>query len=179
MSLKFLSSHFPLHDYYFYVPKTCLQVMGFWPQTPKTYPNMVWALSNFLILLVGVLTEMHAGFSALSYDLEKGLDTLCPAGTSAVTLLKMILIFYYRKDLQYVLKQMEILLYEENTNRVTFKNHKQTIRKFSVLAARFNFAPLLTGFITCTAYNFKPLIMAAIFWYKGKEIQWITPFNMT
>ncbi|XP_037811487.1 odorant receptor 10a [Lucilia sericata] len=179
MSLKFLSSSYPLLDYYFYVPKYCLRIMGFWPQTPKTTLHQLWAASNFLILLIGVLTEMHAGFSALTYDLEKGLDTLCPAGTSAVTLLKMVLIFYYRKDINYVLKKMHGMLYDEGASGQILRKHHKIIRKFSVLAARFNFAPFLTGFITNTTYILKPLIMAWIFWSKGKEIQWTTPFNMT
>ncbi|XP_065367596.1 odorant receptor 10a [Calliphora vicina] len=179
MPLQFLSSNYPLHDYYFYVPKFCLRIMGFWPQTPQTHTNYLWASSNCLILLIGVLTEMHAGFSSLKYDLEKGLDTLCPAGTSAVTLLKLILIYHYRQDLQYVLKKMHSMLYGEATNRQILNQHKKIIRKYSVLAARFNFAPFLTGFITNTAYILKPLIMAWIFWSKGKEIQWVTPFNMT
>ncbi|KAM7341922.1 odorant receptor 10a [Cochliomyia hominivorax] len=176
MYLKFLTSNYPLHDYYFYVPKFCLRLAGFWPQTLKSQRSILLAASNFIILLIGVLTEMHAGFSSLSYNLEKGLDTLCPAGTSAVTLLKMMFISYYRKDLQYVLKKMQALLYEESAAN---RRHHKIIRKLSVLASRFNFAPFFTGFITCTFYTLKPLIMVSIFWYQDKEIQWSTPFNMT
>lgn len=179
MSLKFLSSNYPLHDYYFYVPKFCLRLVGFWPQTPKTLWNILWAASNFFILFIGVVTEMHAGFSSLSYNLEKGLDTLCPAGTSAVTLLKMILVYYYRQDLQYVLKKMYTMLYEESVNKRILNEHKRIIRKFSILAARFNFAPFCTGFITSTFYMLKPMIMVWIFWSKGKETYWSIPFNMT
>ena len=179
MSLRFLSSSYPLHDYYFYVPKHCLKVMGFWPQSPKTKINIIWAAINFIILSIGVLTELHAGITALAYDLEKSLDTLCPAGTSAVTLLKMFFIYYYRQDLQYVLEKMHSLLYENGMSYGNPKTYQKIIRKYSVLAARFNFAPFLTGFFTCTTYNLKPIILAGIFWSKGKEVMWITPFNMT
>lgn len=180
MFFKFLTWNYPLRKYYFYMAKFCLQLIGFWPQTPRTRLNSLWACVNFLILLVGVSTEMHAGVTTLKYNLEKGLDTLCPAGTSAVTLLKMFLISYYRQDLQYVLKRLQAMLFEENVHRSNaLASKNKIIRTFSVLAARLNFAPFLTGFITCTAYNFKPLVVAWIFWYQGKEVQWQTPFNMT
>lgn len=179
MSLKFLSSNYPLHDYYFYIPKHCLKVMGFWPETSETKINIIWSVMNFILLSIGVLTEMHAGLSVITYDLEKGLDTLCPAGTSAVTLLKMFFIFYYRRDLQYVVKKMYSMLYENGKNYSNSQRHQKIIRKYSVLAARFNFAPFVAGFFTCTTYNLKPIILACIFWYKGKEVTWMTPFNMT
>lgn len=180
MFLRFLSRSNPLEEYYFYVPRICLQLMGFWPGSPRSSRILCWAVFNFVILLVGVVTELHAGFSYLSYDLEKGLDTLCPAGTSAVTVLKMILISYYREDLEAVLKKMHQMLYGCNEKDMEHKVvYNRIIRQSSVMAARVNFAPFLAGFITCTAYNLKPLILVWIFWSKGKDLMWLTPFNMT
>ncbi|XP_005178484.1 odorant receptor 10a [Musca domestica] len=180
MFLRFLSRSNPLKEYYFYVPRICLQLMGFWPGSPRSRRILCWAVFNFIILLVGVVTELHAGFSYLNYDLEKGLDTLCPAGTSAVTVLKMILISYYRQDLEAVLKKMHQMLYGCNEKDMEHKAvYNRIIRQSSVMAARVNFAPFLAGFITCTAYNLKPLILVWIFWSKGKDLMWLTPFNMT
>lgn len=112
MNFKFLSRTSSLHDYYFYVPKLCLGALGFWPlDTSEPNASNVWAWMNLIILTIGVFTEIHAGCSALRTDLELALDTLCPAGTSAVTLLKMALIYYYRKDLAWVLKRMRGFMY--------------------------------------------------------------------
>uniref|UniRef100_A0A1I8P3P3 Uncharacterized protein n=1 Tax=Stomoxys calcitrans TaxID=35570 RepID=A0A1I8P3P3_STOCA len=180
MFFDFLARTTNLEKYYFYVPKICLRVMGFWPASPRTQLINVWSVFNFLILLIGVLTELHAGFSLLSTNLEKALDTLCPAGTSAVTVLKMILISYYRKDFILVLEKMHQMLFGDyrKDNKYVLA-YKRIIRHHSVMAARVNFTPFLAGFITCTAYNLKPLVLAWIFWSKGKEIVWLTPFNMT
>ncbi|XP_059226048.1 odorant receptor 10a [Stomoxys calcitrans] len=180
MFFDFLARTTNLEKYYLYVPKICLRVMGFWPASPRTQLINVWSVFNFLILLIGVLTELHAGFSLLSTNLEKALDTLCPAGTSAVTVLKMILISYYRKDFILVLEKMHQMLFGDyrKDNKYVLA-YKRIIRHHSVMAARVNFTPFLAGFITCTAYNLKPLVLAWIFWSKGKEIVWLTPFNMT
>ncbi|XP_036230360.2 odorant receptor 10a [Bactrocera oleae] len=178
MNFRFLSRTFPLRDYYFYVPKLCLGALGFWPlNTSAPHASNVWAWGNLIILTIGVFTEIHAGCSVLKTDLELALDTLCPAGTSAVTLLKMALIYYYRKDLAWVLKQLRDLVYEPDVSINTVKKH--TVRAHAVMAARLNFIPFVMGFITCTSYNLKPLLMTLILYVQGQEPMWKLPFNMT
>nr|QKN21469.1 odorant receptor [Zeugodacus tau] len=178
MNFRFLSRTFPLRDYYFYVPKLCLGALGFWPlDTCEPGASNVWAWVNLIILAIGVVTEMHAGCSALRTDLELALDTLCPAGTSAVTLLKMALIYYYRQDLAWVLKRMRDLVYERDVSINTVKKH--IVRAHAVMAARLNFIPFVMGFITCTSYNLKPLLMTLILYVQGQEPMWKLPFNMT
>ncbi|XP_075166964.1 odorant receptor 10a [Haematobia irritans] len=169
-----------LKKFYFYVPKICLRLMGFWPGSSRTPTIFYLGLFNFLILLVGVITELHAGFSLLSSNLEKALDTLCPAGTSTVTVLKMILIAYYRDDLRYVLEKMHQMLFNGYRDDEKYlKTYEIAIRRYSAMAAYVNFTPSVAGFITCTAFNLKPLILAWVFWSQGKDIIWLTPFNMT
>ncbi|XP_050325004.1 odorant receptor 10a [Bactrocera neohumeralis] len=178
MNFRFLSRTFPLRDYYFYVPKLCLGALGFWPlDTSAPNASNVWAWVNLIILTIGVFTEIHAGCTVLKTDLELALDTLCPAGTSAVTLLKMALIYYYRKDLAWVLKRMRDLVYERNVSINTVKKH--IVRAHAVTAARLNFIPFVMGFITCTSYNLKPLLMTLILYIQGQEPMWKLPFNMT
>ncbi|XP_067633448.1 odorant receptor 10a [Eurosta solidaginis] len=178
MNFKFLSRKFPLRDYYFYVPRLCLGSMGFWPQNtarPDAVNIGVWI--NFIILTIGVFTEIHAGCTVLRSDLALALDTLCPAGTSAVTLLKMALIYYYRRDLAFVLRRMEELVYERYVPPNAVKKH--IIRAHAVTAARLNFIPFVMGFITCTSYNLKPLLMSLLLYLQGQEPMWKLPFNMT
>ncbi|XP_039955113.1 odorant receptor 10a [Bactrocera tryoni] len=178
MNFRFLSRTFPLRDYYFYVPKLCLGALGFWPlDTSAPNASNVWAWVNLIILTIGVFTEIHAGCTVLKTDLELALDTLCPAGTSAVTLLKMALIYYYRKDLAWVLKRMRDLVYERDVSINTVKKH--IVRAHAVTAARLNFIPFVMGFITCTSYNLKPLLMTLILYIQGQEPMWKLPFNMT
>uniref|UniRef100_A0A5H2WXQ9 Odorant receptor n=1 Tax=Bactrocera latifrons TaxID=174628 RepID=A0A5H2WXQ9_BACLA len=178
MNFRFLSRTFPLRDYYFYVPKLCLGALGFWPlDTSAPDASNVWAWVNLIILTIGVFTEIHAGCAVLKTDLELALDTLCPAGTSAVTLLKMVLIYYYRKDLAWVLKRMRDLVYERDVSINTVKKH--IVRAHAVMAARLNFIPFVMGFITCTSYNLKPLLMTLILYMQGQEPMWKLPFNMT
>nr|QKN21020.1 odorant receptor [Bactrocera correcta] len=178
MNFRFLSRTFPLRDYYFYVPKLCLGALGFWPlDTSVLNASNVWAWVNLIILTIGVFTEIHAGCTVLKTDLELALDTLCPAGTSAVTLLKMALIYYYRKDLAWVLKRMHDLVYERDVSINTVKKH--IVRAHAVMAARLNFIPFVMGFITCTSYNLKPLLMTLILYMQGQEPMWKLPFNMT
>ncbi|XP_036333231.1 odorant receptor 10a [Rhagoletis pomonella] len=178
MNFKFLSRSFPLCDYYFCVPKLCLGSMGFWPgDTCRQNAANIGARINFFILAIGVVTEIHAGCSVLKSDLELALDTLCPAGTSAVTLLKMGLIYYYRKDLAWVLKRMQVLVYERGVRINPAKKH--IIRAHSVVAARLNFIPFVMGFITCTSYNLKPLLITLILYLQDQELMWKLPFNMT
>lgn len=125
MKFKFLSRTFPLRDYYFYVPQLCLGSMGFWPMdTCRQQAANVGAWMNLIILAIGVFTEIHAGCTVLRTDLELALDTLCPAGTSAVTLLKMTLIYYYRQDLAWVLERMRSLVYERDGEVKKFRSFR-------------------------------------------------------
>lgn len=97
--------------------------------------------------------------------MEKGRDTLCP---------------YYHDDLKYIMGKMHRMLYADcRQDKEYIRQYNHIIRKYSVMSARVNFAPFLAGFITCTAYNLKPLVLAWIYWSKGKDIVWVTPFNMT
>ncbi|XP_012160723.1 odorant receptor 10a [Ceratitis capitata] len=178
MKFKFLSRTFPLRDYYFYVPQLCLGSMGFWPMdTCRQQAANVGAWMNLIILAIGVFTEIHAGCTVLRTDLELALDTLCPAGTSAVTLLKMTLIYYYRQDLAWVLERMRSLVYERDVSINPIK--KRIIRAHAVMAARLNFIPFVMGFITCTSYNLKPLLITLILYMQGQQPMWKLPFNMT
>ncbi|XP_054740239.1 odorant receptor 10a [Anastrepha obliqua] len=178
MNFKFMSRSFPLYDYYFYMPKLCLGSMGFWPlNTCRKHAVNIGAWVNLIILAIGVFTEIHAGCTVLKADLELALDTLCPAGTSAVTLLKMALIFYYHKDLAWVLKRMQSLMYEPDVQTNPVKKH--IIRVHAIMAARLNFIPFVMGFITCTSYNLKPLLVTLIRYFQGQQQMWKLPFNMT
>ncbi|KAH8408823.1 hypothetical protein KR009_001065, partial [Drosophila setifemur] len=178
MWFRFLKNKQPLPVYFFAVPRLGLNLMGYWPgETGEYLPPR--ALVNFVVLAIGVATELHAGMVFLQHQqITLALETLCPAGTSAVTLLKMFLMLRYRRDLAEMWNRLRDLLFG-----ATYELREQLeIRlRHSVLAARINFWPLSTGFFTCTTYNLKPLLIVLVLHLQNRrdEILWTPPFNMT
>ncbi|ALC49435.1 Or10a [Drosophila busckii] len=174
---RFLRSNQPLSLYFFAVPRLCLDLLGCWPREGGKIP---WrALFHFLVLGIGVATELHAGFVfAQNKQLDMALETFCPAGTSAVTLLKMCLMHYYRHDLCYVLKQLKLLLYRRQDQTM---EKRLILHQHSVMAARINFWPLSAGFATASTYNLMPLLLPLLLYLQGsqQDIVWNMPFNMT
>ncbi|KAH8235445.1 hypothetical protein KR032_000362, partial [Drosophila birchii] len=175
---RFLKRDQPLAIYFFAVPYLSLNLMGYWPE--KREERLPWrAPVHFIILAIGVLTELHAGLRFLDQQqITLALETLCPAGTSAVTLLKMFLMLRYRSDLCDMWTRLRELLFEAQLER---PEQRQIRLRHSLMAARINFWPLSTGFFTCTTYNLKPILMALVLLLqqRGDQILWVTPFNMT
>ncbi|KAH8256531.1 hypothetical protein KR038_000732 [Drosophila bunnanda] len=175
---RFLKHNQPLDVYFFAVPYLSLNLMGYWPgRREERLP--IRALVHFVILAIGVLTELHAGLRFLDQQqITLALETLCPAGTSAVTLLKMFLMLRYRSDLCDMWTRLRELLFEIQLER---PEQRRIRLRHSVMAARINFWPLSTGFFTCTTYNLKPILMAVVLFLqqRGDQILWVTPFNMT
>ncbi|KAH8376000.1 hypothetical protein KR200_011673 [Drosophila serrata] len=175
---RFLKRNQPLAVYFFAVPYLSLNLMGYWPgKREERLPFR--ALVHFVILAIGVLTELHAGLLFLDQQqITLALETLCPAGTSAVTLLKMFLMLRYRSDLCDIWTRLRELLFEIQKER---PEQRRIRLRHSVMAARINFWPLSTGFFTCTTYNLKPILMALVLFLqqRGDQILWVTPFNMT
>ncbi|XP_017156108.1 odorant receptor 10a [Drosophila miranda] len=166
----------PLRFYFFAVPRLSLDIMGYWPMGDDLPAR---AIVHFVILSIGVVTELHAGLMFLqNAQITLALETLCPAGTSAVTLLKMLLMLRYRRDLANVWMQLQRMLFDTGLNR---PEQKAIMHDHSVMAARINFWPLSAGFFTCTTYNLKPLLIALILYLRDpdRELPWNTPFNMT
>nr|ADK48189.1 odorant receptor 10a [Drosophila melanogaster]ADK48240.1 odorant receptor 10a [Drosophila melanogaster] len=176
--LRFLKRDQQLDVYFFAVPRLSLDIMGYWPgKTGDTWP---WrSLIHFAILAIGVATELHAGMCFLDrQQITLALETLCPAGTSAVTLLKMFLMLRFRQDLSIMWNRLRGLLFDPNWERP----EQRDIRlKHSAMAARINFWPLSAGFFTCTTYNLKPILIAMILYLQNRyeDFVWFTPFNMT
>ncbi|XP_037943081.1 odorant receptor 10a-like [Teleopsis dalmanni] len=178
MFLKLLKRSASLDDYFYCVPRLCLGAMGYWPSAVRSLSANLWATTNFIVLFIGVFTELHAGFTALKYDIELGLDTLCPAGTSAVTLLKMYLIYWHRNDLQLTVERLHYLLYHTNKAKLT-TNKKNIMGASSRLATGLGLTTFGMGLLTSTTYNLKPLFEAWISHRHGSAFVWRTPFNMT
>ncbi|KAH8400571.1 hypothetical protein KR222_007108, partial [Zaprionus bogoriensis] len=178
LSFRYLRKNQPLPLYFYAVPRLCLNPMGYWPGPRGTLP---WrAPLNFVILAIGVVTELHAGLVyAQSSEITLALETLCPAATSAVTLLKMFLMLRYRHDLFHVVTQQRDLLFGR-ANRIS-ATKDVVMHKHALMAARFNFWPLSAGFCTATTYNVKPLLLALVLYLQGRyqENVWGMPFNMT
>lgn len=177
---RYLRGNQPLELYFYAVPKLCLQLMGIWPGPEGT---LSWrAVMNFMILGIGVVTELHAAFTyARATKITLALETFCPASTSAVTLLKMFLLLRYRKDLYYVVsRQRELLFGHEPMSRNAFQKEAIMSRN-SLMVTRMNFWPLTAGFFTAATYNVKPFIMALVLYMQGRrdEIEWGMPYNMT
>lgn len=177
---RYLRKNQPLELYFYAVPKLCLNMMGYWPGPEGT---MEWcAVVNFIILGIGVVTELHAAFTyAQSNHITLALETFCPAGTSAVTLLKMFFLLRYRKDLFYVVTHQRDLLFDlEPMSRNTFQK-EAIMSKHSLMAARFNFWPVSAGFFTAATYNAKPMLLPLLLYLQGRsnEIVWDMPYNMT
>lgn len=177
---QYLRKNQPLERYYYAVPRLCLNMMGYWPGPKGT---MEWrAVVHFIILAIGVITELHAGFTAArSNQLTLALETFCPAGTSAVVLLKMFFLLRYRNDLFYLVNHQKDLLDGLEPSSRNTPQKEGIVREHSLMAARFNFWPLSAGFFTCTTYNLKPLLLALLLYMRGQreEIVWNMPFNMT
>ncbi|XP_039498076.1 odorant receptor 10a [Drosophila santomea] len=175
---RFLQRDQQLDVYFFAVPRLSLNIMGYWPG--KSGDTLPWrSLIHFVILSIGVATELHAGLRFLhQQQITLALETLCPAGTSAVTLLKMFLMLHYRQDLSTMWYRLRSLIFDPNWQRL----EQQDIRmSYSVMAARINFWPLSAGFFTCTTYNLKPILIAMVLCLQKRceEFVWFTPFNMT
>ncbi|XP_060664965.1 odorant receptor 10a [Drosophila nasuta] len=174
----FLRRDQPLELYFYAVPQLCLRTMGYWP-SPKTPMKRPWrAYINFMVLGIGVMTELHAGaMFARSNQLSLAIETFCPAYTSFVTLLKMFLMLHYRHDLHYVVDQQRELLFG---HEIAAETH-EIIRKNSLMATRFNFWPFSAGFSTSSMYNLKPLLLALVLHLQRRndEIVWGLPFNHT
>ncbi|XP_036676660.2 odorant receptor 10a isoform X1 [Drosophila suzukii] len=175
---RFLKRDQPLSVYFFAVPRLSLNIMGYWPE--KSGDRLPWrSIVNFVILAIGVITELHAGLRFLDQQqITLALETLCPAGTSAVTLLKMFLMLRYRQDLWAMWNRLRSLLFDI---RPELPDQRQIRLNHSVMAARINFWPLSTGFFTCTTYNLKPILIALVLFLQNRDddFAWFTPFNMT
>ncbi|EDV46051.1 odorant receptor 10a [Drosophila erecta] len=173
---RFLKRDQQLDVYFFAVPRLSLNIMGYWPIGDKL-PRR--ALIHFVILAIGVATELHAGMRCLGQQqITLALETLCPAGTSAVTLLKMFLMLRFRQDLSTMWHRLRCLLFDPNWRQ----SEQRDIRlRCSAMAARINFWPLSAGFFTCTTYNLKPVLIALVLWLQNRceDFVWFTPFNMT
>ncbi|KAH8304752.1 hypothetical protein KR044_008490 [Drosophila immigrans] len=172
----FLRRDQPVELYFYAVPQLCLSLMGYWPG-----PKIKWhwsAYINFMVLAIGVCTELHAGVEfARSNQISMALETFCPAYTSAVTLLKMFLMLHYRRDIHYVVSQQRELLFGSGIAAETHKIMQQN----ALMAARFNFWPVSAGFSTSTMYNLIPLLLALLLYLQGRsdEIVWTLPFHNT
>lgn len=177
---RYLRRNQPLELYFYAVPKLCLNLMGIWPGPEGT---INWrAVMNFMILGIGVVTELHAAFTyARANQITLALETFCPASTSAVTLLKMFLLLRYRKDLFYVVSHQRDLLFGLGPMSRNTLQKEAIMSSHSLMAARFNFWPLTAGFFTAATYNVKPFIMALVLYLQGRgsEIEWEMPYNMT
>ncbi|XP_016986888.1 odorant receptor 10a [Drosophila rhopaloa] len=175
---RFLKRDQQLSVYFFAVPRLSLDIMGYWPGNPgDSLPRR--SIVHFVILSIGVVTELHAGMLFLDQQqVTLALETLCPAGTSAVTLLKMFLMLHFRRDLSSMLNRLRSLLFDLKSER---SDRRQIRVGHSVKAARINFWPLSTGFFTCTTYNLKPLLIALVLFLQDRldGFVWFTPFNMT
>ncbi|XP_032588229.1 odorant receptor 10a isoform X1 [Drosophila mojavensis] len=148
--------------------------MGYWPE------RLHWrAYINFVVLAIGVATELHAGFRfATQGDTTLTLETFCPGVTSAVTLLKMFFLLQAREDLLYVLTKQRQMLFP-TVGQTPVK--EQVMRRHFLLACRLTFWPVSAGFSTSSLYNLKPLMVVLLLYLNGRtdEIVWGMPFNMT
>ncbi|XP_017084727.1 odorant receptor 10a [Drosophila eugracilis] len=175
---RFLKRDQQLNVYFFAVPKLSLDIMGYWPgNIDNRLPRR--SIVHFVILAIGVITEIHAGLRFLDQQqITLALETLCPAGTSAVTLLKMFLMLRYRQDLSAMWKRLRSLLFDLKAEQ---PDQREIRLRHSIMAARINFWPLSTGFFTCTTYNLKPILIAIVLFlqHRSEDFVWFTPFNMT
>ncbi|KAH8271148.1 hypothetical protein KR018_007444 [Drosophila ironensis] len=175
---RFLRKNEPLSAYFFVVPQFSLNLMGFWPSSTSTALS-VRTYVNFVVLAIGVVLELHAGFHSLgNHDLATALETFCPASTKAVTLLKMSLMLHYRHDLAQMWSQLRSQLFESPQQRPD--QHRFRL-KHSCLAARISCWPVSAGLFTAFVYNVKPLLFALVLYLQNRvdEIPWDMPYNMT
>ncbi|XP_017088375.2 odorant receptor 10a isoform X1 [Drosophila bipectinata] len=182
---RFLNKNEPLSVYFFAVPRNSLNLMGYWPgggaekKDKKNKNPPLRAYVHFVILAIGVFTELHAGMRFLHQEeLTLALETFCPAATSAVTLLKMFLMWRYRQDLASMWCRLRSLLFETGRERPD----QQEIRlRHSLLAVRINCWPVSAGFLTGSIYNIKPVMIALVLYLQQRsdENVWVTPYNMT
>ncbi|XP_068141290.1 odorant receptor 10a [Drosophila tropicalis] len=182
---RFLQRQQPLVVYFFAVPHLCLNIMGFWPEDDRpTLGARCRALVHFIVLTIGVLTELHAGYAYLEKrEIVLALETFCPGSTSAVTLLKMITMWYYRHDLALMLNRVKQMLYADHPSMDSecAIEKKAIIQAHSMMSSRINFWTLSMAFFTCTVYDLKPVILVFVLYMQKRfdEIVWSTPFNMT
>lgn len=185
--LRFLNKNEPLSVYFFAVPRYSLNLMGYWPERAGTDKKdnkavkdpPLRAYVHFVILAIGVATELHASLRSLRQgELTLGLETFCPAATSAVTLLKMFLMFRYRQDLSNMWCRLRALLFDGRAER---PDQLKIRLRHSLLAARINCWPVSAGFVTGSIYNIKPFLIALVLHLQehSDEIVWTTPYNMT
>ncbi|EDV35057.2 uncharacterized protein Dana_GF22395 [Drosophila ananassae] len=183
--LRFLNKNEPLSVYFFAVPRNCLNLMGYWPggadnkdkKTDKNPP--IRAYVHFVILAIGVTTELHAGMRFLHQEeLTLALETFCPAATSAVTLLKMFLMLRYRQDISNMWCRLRTLLFDRRRER---PDQLDIRLRHSLLAVWINCWPVCAGFFTGSVYNSKPVLIALVLYLQQRsdEILWVIPFNMT
>ncbi|XP_017869577.1 PREDICTED: LOW QUALITY PROTEIN: odorant receptor 10a [Drosophila arizonae] len=174
INFRFLYGNQPLSTYFYGVPRLCLNLMGYWPE------RLHWrAYINFVVLAIGVATELHAGYRcARRGDITVALETFCPAGTSAVTLFKMFFLLQAREDLLYVLTKQRQMLFPI-VGQTPVK--EQVMRRHFLMTCRLNFWPVSAGFSTSSLYNLKPLMVVLLLYLNGRtdEIVWGMPFNMT
>ncbi|TDG40609.1 hypothetical protein AWZ03_012970 [Drosophila navojoa] len=173
-NFRFLHGNQPLATYFYAVPRLCMNLMGFWPE------RLHWrAYINFVVLAIGVATELHAGYRcARRGEITVALETFCPAGTSAVTLLKMFLLLQAREDLLYIVTKQRQMLFP-TVGQTPVK--EKVMRRHFLMTCRLNFWPVSAGFSTSSLYNLKPLMVVLLLYLNGctDEIVWGMPFNMT
>lgn len=109
MIFKHLSNKRTIEEQFFKVPEHALRLAGFWPEINFNMKAVVWFSLHFAFLSFGAHAEMIFGVMNRA-NLTLALETFCPAMTKEVSILKMLIFVFYRRDIRKILSRLKELL---------------------------------------------------------------------
>lgn len=104
-----LSNKLTIEEQFFKVSEHALRHAGFWPEIHFNAKAVLWFLFNFAFLSFGAHGETVYGMAKLE-NLTLALETFCPAVTKQVSVMKMLIFIYFRKDIKRLIWRLKELL---------------------------------------------------------------------
>ncbi|ALC38079.1 Or45b [Drosophila busckii] len=170
---RFLESSYPLDKNYFLLPKFGLSLIGFYPEQERSFKVRAWSFVNFFILTYGCYAEARYGIHFIPINIFTALDALCPVASSILSLLKMVCIWYYREEFDWLIKRVRVLNEQQCS-----ANKQQYKRLCFTWATRLTWLLLWFGTWTSTAYTIRHMWDSLLRISNGQNWIYETPFKM-
>lgn len=154
MMSKHLSNKLTIEEQFFKVPEHVLRHSGFWPGINFDVKAVLWFLIHFAFLSFGAHAEMIFGVMKIA-DLTLALETFCPAITKEVSILKMMIFIFYRKDIRNLLSRLKELLTAEKDD----DERLQIGKNFASTAAGYSLFVYWSAHSTMLFFFVKPIII--------------------
>ncbi|KAL5279392.1 Or22c family protein [Megaselia abdita] len=154
MVFKVLSNKLSIEEQFFKIPEYSLRHVGCWPEIVFNWKAVLWSLGHFLFLSFGAYGETVFGLVKIA-DLTLALETFCPAITKQVTVIKMLIFLFYRKDM----KRLVLRLKELITAQKADEERLQIGQNLASTAGAYSMFLYYSAHSTMMFFFFKPIVI--------------------